>query len=287
MATVVSRLEAILTANTRDFDRGMDQSQTKMQRVGKVAGIAGLAIAGGLAYGLDKSVKAALSAQVSTARLEQAFKTSGISAAKYAKAVDVLEASGRKLGFTDEQTKTSLGSLLIATHSMTKASADLSVAQDLARFKHVDLEAATKSLTMAMAGSQRAIKQLGIDVPKVTTAQDALKASSENLTTTQGRLDLAQAKINDKQATAAKVIETVRQKLGGQADAYSKTAAGGMEQFRAQLDHLEVSMGTGLLPILAKVAGALSVTVDWFSRHNTVAKTTTVVVGALGAAMLL
>jgi len=58
------------------------------------------------------------------------FKTSGLSATKYAKAVDVLENSGRKLGFTDEQTKTALGSLLIASGNMTKASTDLSVAQD-------------------------------------------------------------------------------------------------------------------------------------------------------------
>src|SRR6266487_2267362 len=101
MATVVSRLEAVLTANTRDFDRGMDKSHARMGKVGKAAGVAGLAIAGGLAYGLDKSVKAAMAAQVSQARLEQAFKTSHVSATRYAKAVTALEASGRKLGFTD------------------------------------------------------------------------------------------------------------------------------------------------------------------------------------------
>ena len=66
--TVVARLEAVLHAQTEQFDRAMTTSETKMHKVGKVAGVAGLAIAGGLAYGLDKSVKAAMEAQTSTPR---------------------------------------------------------------------------------------------------------------------------------------------------------------------------------------------------------------------------
>lgn len=267
MATTVARLEAILSAQTRDFDRAMDRSEGRMAKVGRVAGLAGLAIAGGLAIGIEKSVKAALAAQVSERRLEAAFKASGLSAANYTKQIDALEFSGRKLGFTDEQTKDALGSLIVATHSMTLASKDLSVAQDVARFKHTDLTAATKMLTMAMAGSQRASKQLGIDVPKVTTAQDALKNSSEKLTTAQGRADLAEAKLIDKHRTAALVIDTVRQKLGGQAEAYSKTAAGGMEQFHAQLNKIEVTIGTLFIPALTKIIQKLNEMLVWVQTH--------------------
>jgi hypothetical protein len=280
MAVTVSRLEAVLTARTEQFDKSMDRSEGRMGKVGKAAGVAGLAIAGGLAVGIEKSVHAAMAAQVSTARLEQAFKTAHLSASVYAKAIDAAESSGRKLGFTDEQTKDSLGSLLVATHSMSKATADLSVAQDISRFKHVDLTASTKMLAMAMAGSQRATKQLGISVQPVTTNYDTLKATMGKTIDAHEKLQLASAKLIDKQATSALVIDTVKQKLGGQADAYSKTAAGGMEQFHAQLDHLEVKMGTGLLPILARVASAVSAGTEYFSKHATMAK---VVVGALGA----
>jgi hypothetical protein len=65
VAVTVSRLEAVLTADTRPFDRSMDKSEGRMHKVGRVAGVAGLAIAGGLAVGLEKSVKAAMAAQVS------------------------------------------------------------------------------------------------------------------------------------------------------------------------------------------------------------------------------
>jgi hypothetical protein len=137
--TVVARLEAILGADTRGFDKAMDQSESRMHSVRKTAGVAGAAIVGGLALGLEKSVHAAMEAQTSQSRLEVAFKTAGLSAGRYRKNVDDLEQSGRKLGFTDEQTKSSLGSLLVATHDMAKATNNLGVAQDIARFKHIDL----------------------------------------------------------------------------------------------------------------------------------------------------
>jgi hypothetical protein len=158
MATVVSRLEAVLTANVHDFNRKMDQSEGRMAKVGKVAGVAGLAIAGGLAVGLEKSVHAALDAQVSQNRLEQAFRNAHLEAKVYEAGIGRLEKAGRRLGFTDEQTKEALGSLITATHNYRKAASELSVVQDIARFKHVSLVDATKMLTMAQTGSQRAAR---------------------------------------------------------------------------------------------------------------------------------
>src|SRR5437899_3326488 len=168
MAVTVSRLEAVLGADTKQFDRSMDKSEGRMHSVGKVAGVAGLAIAGGLALGLDKVVKAAMDAQTSQARLEQAFKNAHLSAAKFEPQIKTLEAASRKLGFTEEDVHTSLGSLITATHDYGKAARDMTVAEDIARFKHVSLSDATKMLTMAFTGSQRAAKQLGIVVPTVT-----------------------------------------------------------------------------------------------------------------------
>src|SRR5882724_3296946 len=110
MATTVARLEAILTADTKAFESGMARSESRMQSVGKKAGLAGLAIAGGLAYGLDKSVKAAMAAQTSQARLAQSFTNAHMSAGKYEGQVKTLEAASRKLGFTEEDVHNSLGS---------------------------------------------------------------------------------------------------------------------------------------------------------------------------------
>lgn len=282
-----------ILANAKQFQAELDKAvlatekaNTGFAKFSKAAGVAGLALGGVLAVGLDKSVKAAEAAQVSTARLDTAFKTSGESITKYSGQIDKAESAGRQLGFANTDVRTSIGSLEIATHNGTKAIHDLSVAENIARFRHVDLATASKTLTMAMAGSTRATKQLGIDVPKVTAAQDKLKASGEKLTTTQGRLDLANAKLSDKQATAAKVIEVVNQKLGGQAKAYSDTAAGGMARFHAQTDAIQESLGKVLLPAVTAVTGAFANLAGGLAKHTEIVKALVVVAAALAATLV-
>ncbi len=286
MATTVARLEAVLSAQTRDFDRAMDRSQSRMGKVGKAAGVAGLAIAGGLAIGLKKSVDEAMEAERVQKRLEQAFRTAGLSIKPYAKSIEEADKATRKLGFSDEDAKESLGSLLVATKSYKKSREDLNVAMDIARFKNIDLLSATKMLTMAQAGSQRATKQLGLSIQPVTSNYDTLKASMGKTIDEHEKMQLAAAKLIDKQATAAQVIDTVRQKLGGQAEAYSKTAAGGMAQFHAQTQELFEQLGTMLLPAITSVTTHLASLMELMQKHKGTVKALTVALAALAAALL-
>lgn len=213
-----------------------------------------------LINGIEDVTKAALSAQAAQVRLAAVFKAAGLSATKYAGQINTAEEAGRKLGFTNQDTEQGLGSLVTATGSVTKSMSDLAVAQDLARFKGISLVDATKSITTAMAGSQRAAHQLGITVIPLTTNVDALKASHENLTTAIGKADLAQAKLADKMATGQAVIDQVSAKVKGQADAYSQTAAGGMAQFQAGLENLEAEVGAKLLPVMTQL-------LDWVNTN--------------------
>jgi len=313
MATTVARLQAVLGADTHAFDRAMDKSHSRFGKVSKAAGAAGLAIAGGLAVGIEKSVKAAMSAEESQGRLEVAFHNSGLSAARYTKQIAAQLAAGRKLGFANSEQRTALGSLIVATHDYTKASRDLSVAQDIARFKHVDLNQAPKMLTMAMAGSQRATKQLGLSVQASTAnadkaklayraqkdALDAQYPSMAKMTEAQKKqyyaardaIDQqyagakAAAQFQDKQVTAGKVIDLVSKKLHGQADEYSKTAAGAMAQFRAQLTNLEGSLGKALLPALTKVSEEAAKMTAWLSEHPKLTKVLVIALGVLAGAL--
>ena len=125
----VARLVALLEAKTADFDRAMDRSHGKMSKLGAVAGIAGTAIVTGVAYGLEKSVKAAIAAQISQARLAQSFTDAHLAMAPYLKSIDSVERASRKLGFTDEDTKTALGSLITATRSYSLSVKDLTTAR--------------------------------------------------------------------------------------------------------------------------------------------------------------
>lgn len=223
-------------------------------RLGSLAKTAALALGagalGGLALVLDKSVSAALSAQASQASLDAALKATGQSVTVMTPALDAATAAARNLGFGNDDTRDSLSKLEIATGSTTSAINDLGVAEDLARFKHESLTAASQTLSMAMTGSQRAVKQLGITVPPVTTNLDALKTSGVDLTSKTGQLQAAHAKLADTMLTSQAIIAAVTDKVHGQADAFAGTAAGGMATFRAGLENIEEEIGNALLPIL-------------------------------------
>src|SRR5215831_2137447 len=184
------------------------------------------------------SVEAAVKGEASQAKLSQAIKNTGATAEQYAGQLDKAQAASRQLGFQNEDTRQALAKLVTATGSTSKALGDLGIAQDLARFKGTDLSAASTMLSSAMAGNTRAIKTLGIAYIPTTKYVDALKRSHKDLTTEQGKALERTAKLADKQANAAAVIDLVSKKVKGQADAYRNTAAGGMAAFRAQLDGL-------------------------------------------------
>jgi hypothetical protein len=239
-----------------------EKANTGFARMGRVAGTAGLALAGVLAIGLEKSVKAAMEAEAAHARLATAFKAAGLSATAYSKQIDAAESAMRNLGFTDVETMGALGSLVAATHNVSTATRDMATAADLARFKHLDLEQATKMLTMAMTGSQRAVKQLGITIIPVTAAVDALKRSNMDLSTEVGRAALKQAQLQDKMATGQQVIERTSELVKGQGEAYTQTSIGGMAVFHAQLQHLEESLGKVLIPVLNETIHQLTIMVE-------------------------
>src|SRR6266511_4248978 len=148
--------------DARHFGHELDKAAGKTRRFGKVAGVAGAAIAGGLALGIEKSVKAAMHGQVSQEALDQALRRTHQSVSVMTPALEKAEAASRKLGFSDDDTRAALSKLEIATGSTKQSIKELSTAEDIARFKHIDLEQATKMLAMATTGSQRATKQLGL-----------------------------------------------------------------------------------------------------------------------------
>ncbi len=263
MSLLARKLEVQIVGDAssleRAFGRGSVSAESfgsKLAKLGKVAVMAaGAAGIGAITLGLDKSVKAALNAQVSTAKLDTSLKNAGLSAGKYAKQIDDAEKAGRKLGFTNTDTRSSLARLVTASGDVGKAIKDMGVAQDVARFKGVDLLSGTQMLTSAMAGNQRAIKQLGIVMMPVTANLDAFKAAHKKVTTEALKNEEAHAKLLDKLATGAKVIDLVNQKLHGQAQAYAGTASGGIAVFKANLEGLEESIGVKLLPALSAAVG--------------------------------
>jgi hypothetical protein len=267
------KVEVQIVGDARSLERAFGRAQTRstafgsaLHKLGRMAIYAGAALAAGLTVELVKSVHAAIDAEASQARLTQAFKDAGVALKPHLAGLERVESASRKLGFTDIEVRDSLGSLIVASHDYRKAIVDLGVAQDLSRFKHVGLTDATKMLTMAMTGSQRAAKQLGIVVIPTTAHVDALKRAHVDLTTALGKSELAHAKLQDKMALGQAVIDQVTKKTSGQAEVFSKTAAGALQRFRAQWEHIQVQLGNFFLPTLARVADGFSRVFDWIGK---------------------
>jgi hypothetical protein len=265
---VARTLTVEILGNAQNFAKELDRAAGKTRQLGKVAGVAGLAIASGLAYGLEKSVKAAMAGQVSQASLDTALRNTHQSLKAMAPALDAAEAASRKLGFADDDTRTALARLETATGNTRKAVLDLGLAEDVARIKHTDLDTATKLITGTLAGNTRAAKQLGISIQAVTPNMDALRAKYAALGEAIPVADAAQARFLDKQATGAATLQAVTDKVHGQAQAFADTAAGGMAQFHAQIQHVEESLGNLLLPAVRAVAVGLADLTAWVSAHG-------------------
>jgi phage-related protein len=288
--------------------------QGKFAGLGKTALLTGGAFlaAGGIVGGLKAALNATSADQVATAKLEQSFKSAGVSMRPYRSQIEETVKSSAALGFKSGDVKDALGSLVVATGNGRKALTLLSTAQDVARFKHIGLSDAAKILTSAMAGSTRAARQLGLQVAtvhdaslrasqayakekaaldaefpsttKMTAAQKAQKAALEDALQKKFANIKADAALQDKQATSGKVIDLVNQKLHGQADAYAKTAAGARDKLGAELELLEVKIGGPLLNVLGLLANALANVLGWMQRNGAILKPLAVLIGVTAAA---
>src|SRR5262245_39764661 len=118
MATTVARLQAVLSADTRDFDKAMDTSVFRLGNLAK-AGVAAAGAAGipGLPYGLKTGVDEMLKHQQVAAQTEAVLKSTGGAANVSAKQVEgYATALMRKSGVDDEAIQSGENLLLTFTN---------------------------------------------------------------------------------------------------------------------------------------------------------------------------
>jgi hypothetical protein len=264
VATTVARLEAILGADTRGFDRGMDRSESRMKSVGKAAALGGLAIAAGIGVGLKKSADAAMEAEKAQARLNQALAGAGISQDKYGASIQAnIEKTSKLAALDDEDLSDSFAKLVRATGDVTKATEGMNLAADIARSRNISLEAATKMVERASIGNAAAFSRVGIAIAKSSDNLEAAKSTIDSWRDSSGKLTEAEdqkakklldsAKALDKQATAAAAFDEAQRRFADGAKKYGETAAGAQERFGVAVENLQEKIGAKLLPVLAKL----------------------------------
>lgn len=126
-----------------------------------------------------------------------------------------------KLGLDDEAAAQGMALLYQRTGDVEQAIKLQTLAADLSRAKNIELSDATKLVAMALSGNGRALLQYGIDIKDSATPLEALAE--------------------------------LQKKVGGQADAFSKTLAGQMQVARQEWDNFTQAVGEYFLPTLIKV----------------------------------
>jgi hypothetical protein len=245
----------------------------------------------------------------SHAKLETALKNAGFSFEQFATPIGDAQKKMEQYGFTNAQTQEALGNLTTALKDPKKALDDLSLAADLAKFKHIDLADAATVVARAQEGNLRALKQLGIDLPiaasgaaKLEAAHIALGKATDNASSylaqhsdavntaskyhdayekLLGKVQDAQKKVNDQSSAGEKIIKGLSDAIGGQASASAETFAGKMAALKAQSEDVAKNIGMALIPVLEKLMTAIKDVVDWFGKHKAIAEAIGIVIGTV------
>lgn len=184
--------------------------------------------------GLQKTLvdmnQAVQDAQVESNRLDTALKNSGNTSTFVKTQVDATVKSYANLGFTHAQAAQAMGTLVTATGSVTESTKLMSMAADLARYKHEDLNTAATTLARGTQGSVKAFKELGITLDTTLPKNEAI----------------------------AKAFDELNGKIGGQAVAYTHTFAGEMAVLKERFNEAALTIGNVLFPIVTKLLEAFN-----------------------------
>ncbi|MDX6479647.1 MAG: hypothetical protein QOG85_157 [Gaiellaceae bacterium] len=199
--------------------------------------------------GLKASLDAVLEAQTSIGQRNQAIRNAHAEVGKLLPILERYEKLGRAKGFKDNETRQAEIELVTAFGATRKALGEVAVAENLARTSKQDLATATKGLILLQEGNTRVAKQYGLVLPDLTKAEWAAKAAHDGLT-------LAQEK-------GKTLYDELPPKIRKMNAAVADTPLGHMQQFGAELDYIETTIGGDLLPIVDQY---LTTVDDWISK---------------------
>ena len=163
----------------------------------------------------------------------------GINTAATRKEIEELTSSYEDLGFGNEEAAAGFDKLLTATGDVTTATNYLSLAADFARKKNISLEEASSSLARASAGNAKAFKELGISLDTTLPKQQAV----------------------------AKAMDELKDKIGGQAVAYTNTFKGQLAVVKEQILGVAESLGATLMPYIKGFIGLVKTSIEFMKTH--------------------
>lgn len=236
---------------------GATQTVSKVGKAGQAAGkllAAGLVVAAGAAVKFTQA--AGEDAQAAAQLAQTAQKAAGATAAQTAAMEDWIAAQGRAKGVADDELRPAMSKLITATKDVAEAQKLASLAMDISARSGKSLDSVSQSLAKAQNGSVAGLGKYGV----------ATKDAAGNT------------------KSLAQVQADLAKSYGGASAAAADTAAGKAKILAVQMDELQESIGTKLLPVMTKLTSAGLGVVDWISQNQTAALA---IIGVLGGLLAI
>lgn len=216
-----------------DADGAMSKFDGAMSKLGKgaLAVGAGLGVATAAAFSM---AEAAADDERAAAALAKTLQNAAGATGEQAAAVeDWISAQGRALGVADDDLRPALDRLVRATGDVGQAQKLASLAMDISAGTGKDLVSVSEALAKAQNGNLSALK----------------------------KLDPALADLIENTGSSELALESLAQTFDGQASTAAETAAGKLQIAKLQFAEMQEEIGAKLIPILAKLADWVVVTV--------------------------
>jgi phage-related protein len=251
---ILPRFEKFAASAAKDVESAAKDVEgsfsSKFANFGKTAliGVAGAAAGIGA-----EAVHLADNFELAHARLETAVKNLGGTFEQIKTPLGDAEGKLEKFGFTNAEVENAVARLAPATKDAGAAIADMSLAADIARGRHISLEDATQILVKVQTGHVALLGRLGI------ATKDATGHTISN----------------------EEAMKRLAAMYGGNASASAQTFAGKMQAVKAQAEDLGVKLGQALIPIIQKVISVITNVVTWLEKHRGVAVALGIAIGSV------
>lgn len=285
---MAATLKVRFLADTLGFKTGVKNAQGDLTGFEKATSAVSANIGKALAAisfaavikGLGDSAKAAQEDKISSDLLANSLKnTAGATDVQVAAVEKSIGAMSRQYGIADDNLRPALAKLATMTGSTTDAQNLLKLAMDASAATGKPLESVTTALGKAYQGNFGALQKLGI--PMLDSVQNAKDLTAANKDLAKKQLDYNAAVVSfgekSKEATAAlkkvgaaqdKVNTIAQQGTDWQKDlgeAFKGAAEKGvdpMKQLNVIFGEFKETIGTALLPVIAKFADILGPIID-------------------------
>lgn len=260
MAATADLIVRVITDTSKA--KGLDETASKTGKFSKGLATASKVAAGALVAVGAAAVGAAKAAAEDAASQEQLAlamtKNAGASKSQIAATEAWISKMSMATGVADDELRPALGTLVRATGDVQKSQEALAVAMDVSAATGKPLASVSAAMAKGFGGSTTSLGKL---VPGLDKA--ALKSGN-----------------------MARIMDDLKKKTGGAAEAAGNTAAGKMKRFQLSLDETQEAAGAVLLPALMKLTSVLVVIGNWAQQHGTLFAVIAGGVAVLAAAVI-